>query len=268
MTDTAMNCEQLDAALEGYLEGDLDLRTRTLVERHAGECFRCAALVRDLEAIRRDAAQLPVLEPSRDLWEGIASRIEAPVIPLTRKEKGRPDFGRFMRVGVAASILVAATAGLTYVLTMRHAELRVPSLAVIPEGERVVRQGDSPQPGERARSAIDSPAPAPAPAPTSLALRTRNSALPAPVANIPAVVTYDDAIAQLRGVVELRRADLNPATVAVVENSLATIDRAIAEARAALTRDSASAFLQEQLNKALEKKLGLLRTVALLPPRA
>jgi hypothetical protein len=66
----------------------------------------------------------------------------------------------------------------------------------------------------------------------------------------------------------VRRADLDPATIAVVENSLTTIDRAIADARAALARDAASAFLNEQLNRALEKKLGLLRTVAFLPPRA
>ena len=50
--------------------------------------------------------------------------------------------------------------------------------------------------------------------------------------------------------------------------AIVTIDRAIAEARAAVARDSASAFLNDQLHKALEKKLGLLRTVALLPPRA
>jgi hypothetical protein len=81
-------------------------------------------------------------------------------------------------------------------------------------------------------------------------------------------VTYNREITQLKSVLEQRRLDLDPATVAIVENSLRTIDTAIAEARAALVRDPASTFLTDQLNKALEKKLGLLRTVALLPPRA
>ena len=50
-------------------------------------------------------------------------------------------------------------------------------------------------------------------------------------------------------------------------SSIATIDSAIAEARRALEVDPASRFLSTQLNKALEKKLGLLRTAALLPSR-
>ena len=50
-----------------------------------------------------------------------------------------------------------------------------------------------------------------------------------------------------------------------VEKSLQAIDKAIIDARAALTGDASNAFLNEQLNRALEKKLGLLRRVALLP---
>jgi hypothetical protein len=74
-------------------------------------------------------------------------------------------------------------------------------------------------------------------------------------------------IGRLRGVLSQRREDLDPATVAVLENSLKTIDKAVAEARQALANDPASRFLRDQLNKALEKKLGVLRTAALLPSR-
>ena len=72
---------------------------------------------------------------------------------------------------------------------------------------------------------------------------------------------------QLRLLVDQRRAQLDPVTVAIVENSLTQIDRAILDARNALARDPASSFLTEQLNRALEKKLGVLRTAALLPAR-
>jgi hypothetical protein len=80
-------------------------------------------------------------------------------------------------------------------------------------------------------------------------------------------VTFDAEITRLRDVVSERADQLDPATVAIIENSIKTIDAAIAEARAALARDPASRFLSSQLDKALESKLGLLRTAALLPPR-
>ena len=82
------------------------------------------------------------------------------------------------------------------------------------------------------------------------------------------MVTYDREIADLRDVLAQRRNDLDPSTVAILEHSLTTIDVAIQEARTALVTDPASKFLKDQLDKALEKKLGLLRTVALLPARA
>jgi hypothetical protein len=81
-------------------------------------------------------------------------------------------------------------------------------------------------------------------------------------------VIYDREIEQLRTILDERINDLDSVTVAVVTQSLRTIDGAIAEARAALARDSSSPFLHDQLNRALEKKLGLLRTVALLPAGA
>lgn len=51
----------------------------------------------------------------------------------------------------------------------------------------------------------------------------------------------------------------------VIEHNLAIIDAAIAQSRAALAKDPASGFLNDQLNSALDQKVELLRTVALLP---
>ena len=91
------------------------------------------------------------------------------------------------------------------------------------------------------------------------ALRTRA------VARTPAQVTYDREIQQLRRIVTERRPELDPATIAILESSLRLIDTAIAQSRAALARDPASRFLNSQLNSALDKKLELLKTAALLP---
>jgi hypothetical protein len=53
--------------------------------------------------------------------------------------------------------------------------------------------------------------------------------------------------------------------VAIIEKNLEIIDAAIAQSRAALARDPASMMLSEQLTHALDKKVELLRTAALLP---
>jgi hypothetical protein len=82
-----------------------------------------------------------------------------------------------------------------------------------------------------------------------------------------ATVAYDREIARLRALVEERRGDLDSATVAVIEKNLRVIDDAIAQSRAALARDPRSGFLTEQLTNALDRKVELLRTAALLPAR-
>jgi hypothetical protein len=246
--DPLMTCERMDTLLGDYIEGDLARATRVLVDRHLGECLRCAALIRDLDAIRQQAAKLPALAPSRELWAGIATRIEAPVIPLARHDAASRPVWR-MRMAAAAAALVVTTAGLTYLLTMQ----RLAGGA----GAAVVAVTDS------AGASIPVPVAGVAGSPTT-------TGAPASLRGdaASAAVVLDLEITKLRAVLDVRRADLDPATIAVVENSLTTIDRAIADARAALARDAASAFLNEQLNRALEKKLGLLRTVAFLPPRA
>jgi hypothetical protein len=53
----------------------------------------------------------------------------------------------------------------------------------------------------------------------------------------------------------------------VLEQSIAVIDSAISQSRAALKADPASGFLAKELNNSLEKKVELLRTAAMLPAR-
>jgi hypothetical protein len=86
-----------------------------------------------------------------------------------------------------------------------------------------------------------------------------------PATMSPAQVTYDREIERLRTIVDERRTQLDTATIAVIEKNLKVIDQAIAQSRAALAKDPASWFLNDQLNRALDKKVELLRTVALLP---
>ena len=229
MNDPLLTCESFDELLPDYLEGTLDLGRRELVEHHLAECGRCAALVHDLMAIQQQARSLSDLVPSRDLWRGIAERIEAPVLSIPAPAPRRRRFGAAWMTAAAAA-LVLATASVTYVATKRVSEQhRVGSVAQTP-----------------AR-------------PESAAVAG------AQLAASSAQVTYDQEIERLHKIVTERRTQLDTATIAVIEKNLKVIDQAIAQSRAALAKDPASRFLNDQLNRALDKKVELLRTVALLP---
>jgi len=73
---------------------------------------------------------------------------------------------------------------------------------------------------------------------------------------------YDRAVAELEEVLAANRNRLDTATVRVVEESLRTIDDAIADARLAIQRDSANAYLNGQIAAHLRKKVTVLRLAA------
>lgn len=70
---------------------------------------------------------------------------------------------------------------------------------------------------------------------------------------------YDSALTELGQTLESRRGQLDTATVRVLEQSIRTIDHAVAEARAAIQRDTANGYLNEQIAGNLRKKLNLLK---------
>jgi hypothetical protein len=223
--------------------------------------------------------------PAHDLWPAIESRISARVIPIT----AAPD--RFRRKAgwlpmlVAASALVAGSAGITYVLTMRSAAQAISPASVAATGAPMT---GAPVQTAPLASAIDSQHVAQVVAPrqdeTTVA---HNDASAGDDRKRPAVTqhraaaqlashpsaggndemrrTYDSEIATLHAALEARRAQLNPATVETIEQNLAVIDNAIRQSREALARDPNSRLLNDQLDRTLAKKTGLLRAAALLP---
>lgn len=254
MTDQLFTCDQFDAALSDYLEGTLDPAARAALESHAASCDRCRALLADVSAITTEAAALPDLEPSRDLWPGIVDRIAAPVVTLpvaghrtADRPFVRPWYLAPAPLAAAAALLIAATVSVTLLAT-RHGQ---PSASV------VATNGTNTAPVEPVDSLPAIPAPAP---------RVKNASATKPNA-VPVQQIYAAEIAELDSIVRNRRSQLDTGTVAVIEKNLRIIDQAIAQSRAALARDPNSGFLHDQLNNALNQKIALLRTVALLPAR-
>jgi hypothetical protein len=275
MTDSDMTCEAFDAALPDYLEGTMDGLVRVSVERHLSECVRCTSLVRDLENITKEAALLPDLDPSRDLWAGIESRIAAPVIALgatpARRRKLAPAW-----MGIAAAAIIVSTAGITYTLTARTIRSSAVATA-IPSSTQTQSIATNPvtvtaAPGPTGSIDAGSPVSSEvsrlaqnASAPTSRSGVQASLAGQTQASITPADGIYVKEIALLQDVVRQKKSQLDPSTVAIIERNLQIIDAAIEQSRAALIRDPASRMLSQQLTYALDKKIELLRTAAMLP---
>lgn len=277
MTSSDMTCEAFDAALPDYLEGTLDDSRRASVERHLSECVRCASLVRDIENISKDAAALPDMVPSRDLWQGIEARIASPVIPLaSRPERQRRFAPAWM--GIAAAALIVSTAGITYMLTahsLRPTQGGTVAQATPTNNQLPANTGSDSGVGSTALAPVDigvaSAVRDGAPSRLAPSDVPSRQGIPARLVSQSAAdrahsdLVYGREIEMLQKIVSQRRTQLDSSTVAIIERNLQIIDAAIEQSRAALARDPASHMLDQQLTHALDKKVELLRTAAMLP---
>src|SRR5207253_9960581 len=70
---------------------------------------------------------------------------------------------------------------------------------------------------------------------------------------------YDQAVADFQQILRDNRKQLDPRTVRALEDNLRLIDQAIAEARKALSKDSANLYLNQHLAENMQRKIALLR---------
>ena len=282
-----LDCDGFAAELADYLEGDAPDAVRAAMETHAAVCADCGQLLEDIGTIRDEAAALPTLTPSRDLWAGIADRIEAPVIPFEKKRSTIVVRRTWARPAIAAAALVVFTAGITYGVTRISMSGGATPAPAAPSQVAVAPNGPAP-------TSVESP---PASVGTSGTTGTTIASVPstptgrgerrapteprAPEIPSPQLASdasgqrvidetkpmYDREIDKLRQIVTSRRTQLDPKTITVLEQSIAVIDSAIAQSRRALKADPASGYLAKELNQSLEKKVELLRTAAMLPAR-
>jgi hypothetical protein len=219
--------------LSKYVDGSLEAGEALALEAHLAECAECAATLQGLRAVTARAAALPPREPARDLWPGIAARLEA-------RSAERPS---------PAAALAAGLRGFIASLTARRISLSLPQLAAAALA-LVLVSGGAVWIAFQARPTL-----APAPAPVAL------QPAPAPEATSVGFAQYDSAIAELERVLSARRSSLDTSTVRVVEQNLAAIDQAIAEARRALAADPTDPYLHDHLANTMRRKMGLLRRV-------
>jgi hypothetical protein len=204
--------------LSDYLGGDLDRVARAEVERHLAGCTACAATLAELDAVRSRAAGLADREPARDLWPGIAARLEPAVVDLTARRTTRRVVFSVPQLAAASIALVAISAGGAWL---------------------AARDSGDTQPLTAAPAAA--------------------TAFQVNAAALSGDPGYDAAVAELQAVLRSNRDLLDSGTVAVLEQSLATIDQAIVEAREALALDPANEYVNAHLAATMRQKTQLLR---------
>ena len=224
-------------------------------ESHRAHCSECRATWADLERISAEAKGLPRLTPSRDLWKGIEARIDgagsgnssdandspSALTPAEERARRRWFAAPAVRMAAAASLLIAATATITW----RLATASGPSQPVASLANDF---------------GTDSLIPDLAPGDAGL---SQPEILRAAAYEID-YSRMDGEIRALESVVEGQYMRLDPRTVEVVKKNLDVIDAAIIESHKALMSDPASQFLAAELARAYTTKLTLLRTTAKL----
>jgi len=219
--------------LSEYIDGELPDWERLALESHLESCRECSLIASDLRRVVRRARTLKDQPPANDLWPGIAQRI-----------------------GAGAARHAAVTDIRVHRALRRRWTFSLPQLAAAGIALMTLSGG--------AVWMLHAPAPvaiAPAPA--------------APVESPPAVTvsmrpnaaqSYAAAVSDLERVLAEGRGKLDPTTVKIIEQNLAAIDRAIAEAQRALDADTANLYLNTHLAETMRRKLDLLRQAAALVP--
>ena len=237
-----MTHEQILELLDAFVDGDLPPREEREVRRHLMACEGCRAEEQALRALLDQAAALEdEILPARDLWKDIAPRLQSradlPVETPVETPERMPEV-RVIGPRPARPLpwWMLAAASIALVIVTSFATLRF-------SGSRAGQATTATLATQTARP----PAGATGGTPTALA------------AFRPAEQDYEKAIGDLQAVLDTRRGQLAPQTVATLEANLRIIDRAIRESREALAADPNSPELARMLSGAYDAKLDALR---------
>jgi anti-sigma factor RsiW len=215
MTDTFVD------RLSEYLDGELSAADRASVDAHLAGCAACRTTLEELRGVVARAAIVQDAPPDRDLWPGVAARIDT-------SPRTRPSF--FTRV---------FTSRLSFTLP----QLAAASLALMVLSGGLVWMAKSGDPRADFQP-----------------LNAQNGAEgTGRISAADAAEAYDVAVDQIEKVLESKRGNLDAETLRVLDLNVAAADRTIAECRRALAADSENVARQTQLVRAQQHKLSLLR---------
>lgn len=208
--------------LSEYIDGELDTTERAALEEHLATCGHCYATLADLREVVARAKALEDREPAKDLWAGIRAGLTTDApIPLRRDRLVRRRFSLTVGQLLAASIALVLFSGSGVWMALQPKAGTQPTTPV-----------------------ADRPVTLP-PQPSAISWTSQS----------------DEAVAELEAALTSNESKLDTSTVRVVRQSLAVIDRAITDARAALLRDPGNMYLNLHLADTMRRKAELLRRI-------
>jgi hypothetical protein len=232
--------------LNDYVDGLLDQRAALAVSEHLSGCSECSVQHARLTSVLTSVEALPrSVLPADDMWGELKQILELRKEIVLPVPAAKPASGSRINVAprtpwrsrallaAAAVILVAASSGITATVLQNRYE------------------------NQTAKSVPEFRAP--------VAPETDNPGLL--ISFRLAEGEYDRAIRQLAQAVDDQRNRLNPETIRTVDRSLAVVDSAIAEAKAALLADPNNGTLVDLLSASYQRKLDLLRRTSELSTR-
>jgi len=257
-SDVAGGRDRWSDRLSEYLDGEMKPAERQQLEAHLAECAACTVALADLGEVVARARTLEDAPLAEDLWPGI----EAQLTPRSSGARaragtivdGRAWWGRRFDLGLpqlaaAAVLLVTLSAGAVWLA------MRGPGLPSVP--------GTAPAGTLASRPAAPRPVPG-GPAPEVASPRAGAVIDVVPATSGLGNPRYDAAVAELERTLEEGRGRLDPRTLQVVEQNLRIIDRAIEDARRAVSADPGNTWLRSHLAATMKRKVDLLRSATML----
>jgi hypothetical protein len=219
-----MTCQELDARLDDWIDGELPQAAAAEVEAHLASCPLCRERERRLRQVLAHAASLPrSVTPPRDLWPGIARRVE-------RERSWSWASGSWSPWALAAAATVVVGLAAALWTGRPPAAVRTVEIPVAtPEARLASLPGVVPDPALAA-----------------------------------AEQEYEEAANALLEALQKRQSEVPPNTLAAVRSNLEVIDRALAEVRQALAQNPSSLELNRMLVETHRKKVDVLRRVVKL----
>lgn len=231
-----MNEDEAIRCLDDLIDGTLSDAKRTRLEQMLASTPDLRNELTRRRELQARTADLPrEIEPSTDLWPGIAASIEKRKVVRPRfaarrsgdgiRERALVNWRRGGSIAAAAMLLVAVSSGITAYLVRTPRPLDDSAGTMAPPQDFITAAWDGFQAAER---------------------------------------SYQEITDELLQALDEHRSDLSPETIRIVEESLRSIEQAITVARAALERDPANGKLLNQLTDMYRKRVAFLQEISRL----
>jgi negative regulator of sigma E activity len=233
--------------LSEFHDGDLTPAEYAECAAHLAECSACRDVLQELRLVTAAARADVDRDPPADLWPGIMARIGAAGQQVAPAEAGaitvpfpaararasaransRQITFSLPQLAMAASLLIAVSAGVSYLAGQKSSPATVAQSAPQETPIQAMAEPSNAPPGDVHRANF-------------------------------ADAQYDKAVSDLELMLREQRDQLDPRTIVVIERNLTVIDDAIRQAREALDADPANTFLNSHLADARRRKIELLR---------